>query len=429
MTDVYTDQTRDVETEEALLGALIMNPAVVDDVDLDGSEFSVHANGMIYKAMRRVEGTLDAITLKAELERQGQLAEVGGLERLVELGARATNSQSAASYAAIIRDKYRRRRALASASKLATAAADPEADYQAETAALYDALLADAGQGGAQPLREVLSDLFDEVSAANESPREFYGIPTGFAGFDKITSGLQRGEVMMLSGEPGVGKSSLAMQLVIGAARGIYGYPGTAGAVYQLEMRAIAVARRAIAYEAKVEAKNLRSGKLAIGDMERFVEATGVYERLPILISDRTDWTTLALRADISRLKAQHNIGWVLIDYMALLKDDPGVDANERSALVSDRVHAIAKDYDVAILAVHDLTKAGMTGQTGGQAALAGSRRVLYNADSIAILSTTNTAGVLQLAWSKFREDAPNRALWLSRADNYAHFAETAQPF
>lgn len=282
------------------------------------------------------------------------------------------------------------------------------------------------GKDGATPIADVLAALLDAVEEAAHHPQDIFGIPTGLAGFDRITSGLQRSEVFMLSGEPGIGKSFLAFQLAVGAAAGSNGIQGTPGAVFELEMSSMATVRRAVSVRSQVRARALRSGRLEDGDWSRIMGAVEQMSRLPIFISDRTDWTTTGLKAECARLKT-FGIGWIVIDYLALLKDLPQADETERSAAVSDRVHDIAKDLDLAVIAVHDMTKAGMTGHVSGQAGLSGSRRVSYNADMTAFLRATDDGEVFNLEWAKFREDSPDRILPLRRVPGFPAFAEVSR--
>lgn len=420
-----------LDAERGVLGALIAGSDRPSQFGLDPSDFYVVKHGWIFDALLRLDAggkVINFVTVSEKLRETGKFEEVGGSDGLMSLTEFPLHE--AKSYAEIVKAKSRRRHIMHSLSEAARATAQPDTDINEAAAKLLENLLKDSGNDdGARPIGEALTALYDEIEDAYNNPREYFGIPTGLTGFDRITSGLQRGELFMLTGEPGVGKSSLAMQLVIGAARGTYTTPGTAGVVYQLEMRNVAVVRRAISYHAKIEAKKLRKGDLNAEEWSRFNNAMETFTRLPVLMSDRTDWTTMGIRADVARLKHQHDIGWVLIDYMALLKDDMHLDSTERSALVSDRVHHIAKDFDVAVIAVHDMTKAGMSGQISGQAALAGSRRVTYNADSIASLTKLDGVNKLRLTWTKFREDTPDQFLDLSRGDGYAHFEETHKGF
>jgi len=417
------------EAERALLGSLLMDGEAYRGLNLDAVDFYDHRNRMIFEAMGTIfsrHENIDYLTVNEELTKRGQLAEIGGAAYITRLVSDTPSMLHTADYAGIIQDKAQRRRIVTAASELVRAAYDPKADIaEAIATAASDIVASARGQDGAHHISEVVSALWDAVEEAAKNPRDIYGIPTGLAGFDRITRGLQRGEVFMLSGEPGVGKSFLAMQFGVGAAEGSNGIAGTPGAVFELEMSAIATVRRSLSVRSKINARALRSGKMEAGDWERLTAAVEHMSVLPIYISDRTDWTTTGLRAECARLKT-HGIGWVIVDYLSLLKDAGDVTEAERSGLISDRLHDIAKDLDLAVIAIHDMTKAGMTGQVSGQAGLSGSRRVSYNADMTAFLRTTDNKDIFNLEWAKFREDTPDRYLPLRRVPGFPAYAEVA---
>lgn len=420
------------EAESALIGSLMINPWALEGLEVEAKELHDERARLILTALRQIQargelGTANAITVAEELKTVPGGEKVGGFFALIAYTENCPASLDTEGYARIVRKTAKRRDVLGIANKLANAAYKPGEDMQTAISEALDGLVKNGNnKAGASSIREVAAALFCEVEEAQANPREYFGIPTGMSGFDQITSGMQRGEVTMLAGEPGVGKSSFAMQLCEGMARGAYGIPGTAGVVYQLEMSAIATWRRIVALKAGIRSKAMRSGKLTEEELARFTKVQAELAELPIFISDRTDWTTLGLRSDIARLKAEHEIGWVLIDYMSLLKDDPHLDSIERSALISDRVHDLAKDFDVSVLAVQDMTKAGVTGQVQGQAGLAGSRRVMYNADSILFLRSEETATGerYKLEWAKYREDSADRFIRLQRINGQAAFTE-----
>lgn len=430
------EQISNREAENAFIGALIEDGSKISELDVEVHDFYFTKNATIYSAMKSVheEGKhLDFITLSDELRGSGKFDEVGGSDALLNLALTyGANCVHVEIYARIIKRLSVRRRALGEAQKLATAAMNPEVNIEEVLASAAD-IFAKSGntEGGAEHVSGVMNELLDDLEEAYKNPTDYFGIVSGMSGFDKHTGGLQRGELTVIAGEPGVGKSSFAMQLCVGMARGAYGIAGTPGVVYQLEMSKKATMRRVIALHSRVQSRNIRSGKFSGEEARNIIQATAKVAELPIFISDRTDWTTSGLRADLARIKARHNIGWVLIDYMGLLKDAPELKEHERSAIVSTRVHDIAKDLDLAVLSVHDMTKAGMTGQIAGQASLAGSRKVLYNADQIISLRVPNTdePNILRLEWLKFREDSSNRYIELERVNGQAAFSEVEKGF
>lgn len=423
------------EAERAVLGSILINPAEFRVLDLTPSDFYVQVNGIIYATMIELDMNdidIDIISLTNALSESRQLEIVGGMNYLIELTNEVPSSMNAETYARIVKDKANRRNIILKARELTMAAFDPEKDITNVVANTVDSIVANVNVGeGAKPMSHVISELIDQVESAIANPQDIFGIPTGFAGFDKVTRGLQKKEVAILAGEPGVGKSSFAVQLGIGMAKGSNGKKGKPGAIYELEMSSIATIRRVIAYESRVEAFKLRTGRMASAEIDKFTKTSAAIAELPIYISDYSNWTTMGIRSDLARLKSKAGIEWVIIDYLSLLKDGPAEDSNERSAVISDRIHSMAKDLDISILAVHDLTKAGITGAIQGQAGLAGSRRVVYNADMIMFLRDSGKLvdgyKSYTLSWEKFREDDPDRILELRRIPGFPAFVELAK--
>jgi len=420
------------KAERALLGALLINPQELSQIDLMPSDFYEKNNGAIYSAMIALDLqgiNVDVVSVMNALQSMNKLDEVGGFDYLAGLANDVPSSLNAQTYADIVKDKSNRRKIIIKSQTLAQAAFDESKDVLEAVSETVESLVSNVNIGeGAKPISHVLNQLFDEVSNAMANPKEIYGMATGMPTFDKITRGLQKKEVAILAGEPGAGKSALAVQLGVGMAKGASGQSPHPGVIYELEMSALATVRRVIAYESRVQAYKLRSGKLEDDDVERFTKTTEQLSTLPIFISDYSNWTTMGIRADIAKLQVKHGVEWAIVDYLALLKDGYSEDANERSAIVSDRMHSIAKELDIAIIAVHDLNKASITGAIQGQAGLAGSRRIMYNADMIMFLKEAKTmqdnTKSFVLTWEKFREDEPDRSLELRRVPGYPTFVE-----
>lgn len=418
----------DPAAERALLGSLLISPNEIHTINISASDFYIERHRWIYEALQSVvarTGVADYIAVTAELRSMDKLRDAGGDGYLLKLVTDTPNSLHIRTYAEIVKQKAKRRRVVEIAQKMVGEAMRDDSNLDNVIAEILTALAnQSSGDARARHIKEVLRTFGDQVMEAYDNPRLIYGIPTGLPGFDKITSGLQRKEVFMLSGEPGIGKSLLAMQLVMGAAEGSNGIPGTPGVVYQLEMSDIAVIRRAVSARSKIPTRLIRSGNMSHEDYQSVLNVISELESLPVYICDASNITTLDIRADLARLKT-HGIGWCLIDYMPLLKDSPNLSEVERTAILSDRLHAIAKDLDIHMMVISDMTKAGIAGQIDGQAALAGNRRVGYNADQTAFLTKTKQENRFLLKWEKYRdEDKAGAALNLMRVAGFPIFAE-----
>jgi replicative DNA helicase len=252
------------------------------------------------------------------------------------------------------------------------------------------------------------------------NPQDIFGITTGFSDWDAITGGLQRGEVVKLSGEPGLGKSLLAMQVLSNAAK-----KGYAGALYELEMSGKQVVRRRLSSESKITTAAMRSGKITPEQKTAFEKAIGEMENLPIYISDSSVMTTMDIRADLQRLKDSHGVSVAVIDYEGLLEDDPEKDDIARSKLISKRVHDIFKDLDIAGISIMDMTKEGIRGSAKGQSAMAGTARSLHDADQIVIMRKhIEKPNVVVLTWEKMREGGTEQGVELVKLQGFPTFKE-----
>jgi replicative DNA helicase len=423
MTDYqHTPEAR--ESEKALLGAILIDPTILDRVSLEADRFYDQGNRTIYQTMRAIGSRdLDLVVLSEALERKGKTAEVGGMAYLLQLPKATPHTYNFETYERIIRDTSIRRGVIQSASQLAKSAYNENVDItDAISRAVTELVQSAKPKGGAVSMKEFLSELYEEISDRAENPKVVHGLETGLKDFDKITHGLQKGEEFILAGQPGTGKSLLAFQLGCGMAAN--GHPG---AVYALEMSGKAMVRRRLSAITKIPTYNMQSGVDMNARWDKLNKGVEELEPLPIYISDATDWTTLQLRADLSRLKQQNGCEWFILDYLDLLVDNFGKDRNEKSEYLSRQIHGICKDLDIAGLVIQSLNKGGYGG-TPRMSHLSGSAKISYDADSIAILSQDeNTENVVNLIWEKQREADGNRALKLVKVAGFPAFAQLAK--
>jgi replicative DNA helicase len=414
--------------EEAFLGAAIIDPEALREINLQPDDFYIRRNQWVYEAildLQRGGQAVDYITVCTALDTRGRLTEIGGPTRLIGLINNCASSINIDSYAETIREKARRRRVLKISQKLTGAAFAENGKLEAAISEALESLSrAVVKDKGALHISHYLGMVWDEVTAAIENPQEIYGITTGLKDWDLITGGLQRGEVVKLSGEPGLGKSLLAMQILCSAAEA-----GNAGALYELEMSGKQTTRRSVSSYSKITTDAMRSGKITPEQMGQFDAAIAKLEKLPVYISDSSVMTTMDIRADLQRLKDNYGVVTAVIDYEALLEDDPDKDDNARSKLISKRVHDIAKDLDIAIISIMDMTKEGIRTKAGGQAAMAGTARSLHDADQIVIMrKVEETENKVRLTWEKMREGGADRFLDLIKIPGFPTFGPAVIP-
>ena len=418
-----------IEAEEAVLGALLVNGSIINKLPLTPEDFYVPRNGDVYRAilsLHRAKKTIDYLTIVERLEESNKVEEVGGYAYLMDLVEKTPSSLHAEAYAEMVLDASRRRAIAETASKLYKSASDKSSDIDSAISDAISQLANKANiQGGAVHISEFLSKLYDVVSERHDNPvkpGEVSGIPSGFIDFDNITDGFHTGEETILTSEPGLGKSLLAFQMACNMAKL---YPGV---VYELEMSALAVSKRQIANMANIATREMDRGTME--NWTDFVKTIEDVSGLKLHISDDTRLTTATLRADLARLRETYGIKWFVLDYLALLKDNRGKDDIERTAWLSGEIHGICKDLRLAGLVIHSMNKQGVRENNGSQADLAGSVRVIYDADQIIVMQRDKEVNnQVNLIWSKFREgELPKGGMSLIKRPGLPAFVNCTRP-
>jgi len=368
------------DAEEAALGSFIIDPERLKSVDLRGTDFYIIRNRWIFDAMRRLDEKrtpIDLITLTEEIGEN--LEEIGGPAYLIALVNSTALSYNAEYYAEIIKDKSSRRRDLETANLIASGAYNGGVD---RASAISQLTKNENIKGGAKKLGDDLSKFYDMVGERAKNPRDIWGISTGFPDLDKMLGGLQKQQTMMLVGAPGVGKTTLLLQIILNAAK-----KGRGAALYEMEMdknpRLIA---RLIQMLTGVPVRNMMSGRMEDSDWPKFTHGIELLESLPIYISDNPVMSTMQIRADIARLKSKHSIDILGLDYMNLLSDSDGGDSNSDTTNKARRFRTICREFDLSGLTVQSVTKEGMKGIVPKLADMSGPASVSFDADNVFFL-------------------------------------------
>lgn len=400
------------EAERALLGACIISPGIISELDITSADFYQEKHRMIWQAFNALimsGKAVDYVSVCDELTKRKHLDVVGGSHYVTGLIIDSPSSVNAETYAAIITDKARRREMTIIASDIAKAAFDEKTPASNSTPAFIERMTGLVKtRSGAVHISEIMSSLYDKTSEQKEVEGDTWGIPTGFPTLDKVTGGLQPSEVMIVSGDPGVGKSMFVMQMAAQMAQ------NAPGAIYSLEMRSESVARRLISGRAKISTRDIKRGKMA--DWTGFTQAMEHFSQLPIYISDSSAWNTASLRGDLSRLKALYGIKWFVLDYLYLMTDGIGADEIERTALVSKGLKRAAMELDLAGVAVHSMNKGGMSSARPKKESLRGSGQVVYDADLITFLTPySDEVSEIDNEYVKPSDKEAMRVLWFDK--------------
>jgi replicative DNA helicase len=357
---------QNLEAEESVLGAMMLSPGAIGAVSeiLDASDFYRESHAKIYRAALGLYAKgepLDAITLVDELEERGDLEAAGGRVRLHELAALVPATANAAHYARIVHEMATLRGLISAGQQIAQLGWE----RPGETQLLVDRaeqVVFELSQSRVSTefshIEDLLKESFERITALYEAGEEVTGTPSGFRDLDRLTSGFQPGNLVIVAARPSMGKSALG--LCIAANLALHMKRARPVALFTLEMSKAEVTQRLLCSEAKVESQRLRTGKLLQDDWPRLVAAGDRLMKAPIYVDDTGSITMMEIRSKARRLKTREpDLGLIIVDYLQLMTS--GVSAENRVQEVSQisrSLKVLARDLDVPILAMSQLSRA-----------------------------------------------------------------------
>ena len=369
-----------VEAEQALLGALLVNNEVYDRVAgfLRAEHFHDPVHQRIYAvAARRIQQNSLAtpVTLKTFLEDDAGLAELGGPRYLARLAGAAISTWSARDYARIIHDLALRRELMQVGDEIRARAAQGDSDVEprAQIAEAEQRLyaLAETGrqEGGFQDFGDAVAAAVEVANAAYQRGGGLAGLSTGLVDLDRKLGGLHKSDLIILAGRPSMGKTSLATNIAFHIARSHRerrGEDGVAQTVdggrvgfFSLEMSAEQLATRILAEQSRVPSERVRRGDLEEEEFHRFFDAATELERIPLYIDDTAALPISQLAARARRLKRQHGLDAVFVDYLQLVRGGAQGRENRVQEIseITQGLKAIAKELDVPVVALSQLSR------------------------------------------------------------------------
>jgi replicative DNA helicase len=360
-----------LDAERAILGAALLDREAVGLARevLVGPEFYLKEHRLLYAAMLALyedDQAIDPITVGDRLRKQGTLEAAGGLDYVTELQAMVATAANVTYHAGIVREKAVLRDLITAAGETVNEAMAGEG----ETAEILDraqnrfyTIGEDSQRGGFVGLDAVVPLTFQSIEKAYQNQSDVTGMRTGFKQLDSMTSGLQKGDLLILAARPSMGKTSLALNLAYNAAtqsptrtnpKG-----GSGVAMFSLEMGKEQLALRMLCSATGFNLHNVRRGKLRPEDWTRLTRACDQLSRAPIFIDDTPGLTVLEMKSKARRLQQQHGIDLVIIDYMQLMTGSLRAENRQQEiSQISRSLKAMAKDLDVPVLALSQLSRA-----------------------------------------------------------------------
>ena len=352
-----------MDVEMAVLGGMLLEKEAVSKAIevLDESAFYKPAHQQIFSAMTGLferSEPIDLITIIEELRRRGQLEKIGGEFYLTELTTKVTNAANIEFHAHIVLEKALMRQLIASSSEMASRAFSETED------ALE--LLDEAEQQIFQISEQRMKKNFVSMNTAVHSTMEMLesihgkhsgitGVPAGFTELDNITGGFQKSDLIIVAGRPSQGKTALVLSVARNASV-IHNVPI---GFFSLEMSVQQLVMRLICAEARVDAHMVRTGRLPEDEWRKLSTSVGRLYKAKIFIDDTPALGILELRAKARRLKAEHNVGMIVVDYLQLMQGPKNAQSREQEiSSISRSLKALAKELNIPVVALSQLNRA-----------------------------------------------------------------------
>lgn len=353
---------QNLEAERAILGGvLIDNDAILRVVELlTPEDFYREAHREIFQVVLdlfQVNEPVDLLTVTNHLKKEGKLEQVGGAKFLATLVDNTATSAHIAHYAKIIREKAILRRLIEGATEIVTGGYEEEKsveEFLDHAESIIFEIASRQVHQGFFPVKEVVKASFKTIEQLYEKKELVTGVPTGFKDFDRLTSGLQASDLIIIAGRPSSGKTALALSVAENAACDAK----VPCAIFSLEMSKEQLVQRLLCSRAEVDSYKLRGGFLAENDWPKLTRAAGVLSEAPIYIDDSPMLTVLEMRAKARRLKKEKELGLIVVDYLQLIRPTHRSDNREREiAEISRGLKALAKELHVPVLALSQLNR------------------------------------------------------------------------
>ncbi|MEW9699595.1 replicative DNA helicase [Paenibacillus sp. SI8] len=353
---------QNIEAEQAVLGAILLQgEALITAMErVTSDDFYRGTHQRIFEAIVELaeeQEPVDLITLTARLQDKQQLEEIGGVTYLSQLANAVPTAANVDYYAAIVEEKSMLRRLIRAATEIVSngyANADDVGGMLSEAEARILEISQRRSSSGFVAIRDVLMEVFEKVEHLYSHKGGSTGIPSGFVDLDKMTSGFQRSDLVILAARPSVGKTAFALNV----AQNVGVRAKETVAIFSLEMGAAQLVQRMICAEANVDANRMRTGFLEGDDWEKLTMAIGALSEANIYIDDSPSITVADIRAKCRRLQQEKGLGMILIDYLQLIAGrGKGDNRQQEVSEISRTLKQIARELNVPVIALSQLSR------------------------------------------------------------------------
>ena len=365
MSDRHPDTIlpQNLEAERSVLGAILLENRAINQAQeiLAETDFFRDAHRRIFRAMGGLSeraAVIDLVTVKDELARQGALEAAGGASYLSSLVDGVPRSANIEHYARIVKEKSILRSLIGSAQKISAAALRAEEstdDILDEAQRMVFAISQDRIRGGFVALRELADPTLRQIERLTEAGRLVTGVASGFERFDELTSGFQPTDLVIVAARPSMGKTAFCLNVALEAAIRERLKVG----IFSLEMSREQVFLRMLCCQARIDAHRLRTGRLNRDEWARLSRGFADLTEAPIFIDDTPGIGIMEMRAKARRLKAEHGMDLLVVDYLQLMRGRDRVEnRTQEISEISRSLKGLAKELNVPLLAISQLSRA-----------------------------------------------------------------------
>ena len=429
---------QDLHAEQSVLGSMLINKdAIADCLEaVKAHDFYRPSHELIFDAVLDLFGRgepADAITVADELSKRGDLTRVGGQAYLHQLIQSVPTAANAGYYAEIVHERAVLRRLVEAGTRIvqlgyAQGEGDIDDIVNRAQAEVYNVAEKRGGEDY-HVLGEILDETLTEIEAASGRTDEMIGVPTGFIELDELTNGLHPGQMIVIAARPAVGKSTLGIDIARAAAI----KHKMATAVFSLEMSRTEITMRILSAEATIQLQDLRKGLKSQDQWNKLARIMGTISDSPLFIDDSPNMSLMEIRAKCRRLKQQHNLKMVIIDYLQLMSSGKKVESRQQEvAEFSRALKLLAKEIEVPVIAISQLNRGPeqRTDKRPQMSDLRESGSIEQDADVVILLhrdrSDPERDGEADVIVAKHR-NGPTKDIVLAFQGHYARFNNMAR--
>ena len=354
---------QNIEAEQSVLGAMLIKKEAITQAQelLRPDDFYREAHRIVFETMLELAGdneAVDLVTLTEALRKKEMLEKVGGISFITALANYVPTAANIVYHAQIVKEKSELRHLIDAATEIASAAyeaTDDVKDIMDDAEKKILAVAANQTGGAFEPIRRLVIDTIGRIETLYENQGGLTGISTGFRDLDRDTSGLQKSDLILVAARPSMGKTAFTLNIATYAA-----LHGHTVAFFSLEMSKEQLVQRMLCSEGGIDSQRLRTGQLEDGDWDKLIATADRISKASIFIDDTAGINIMDLRSKARRLKAEHGLDLIVIDYLQLMQGRTKSNNDNRQQEISEisrSLKALARELDVPVVALSQLSR------------------------------------------------------------------------